>query len=184
MGDEPLITREEKHAMEYADTSLELVQNIFERVPSRYGFEDFDDVANKNLVVANLSRKAGEPEMIMKKADNIITYKRFKKQKPVFKGWKKHVYESLPFNPAGRDDIIVTHTKNGVIILEPIFEIEPANRFKTLMDEDLAFIQTLTGVSAGTDASVLQLMRSTFIQKDQTVEDRTAPRKGLNWKRE
>lgn len=174
-------TKEEIAAMQYADTGIELVQNIFERTPSKYGFEDFDDVINKNLVVANLSRKANEPEIIMRKADNIITYKRFAEKQLAVVGWNRKIIKNIPpeklseIKKEGKYEIL---EEEGVyILLEPVIKEVSTNRFIDLMREDLAAIQTVAATSAGTDASIMQLMRSTFIQKGQTIEDRTAPKK-------
>lgn len=171
--------QEEKQAVDYADSSLEFAQQLFERTPSRYGFDDFDDVANKNLVIANLSRNENEPEMIMRKADNVITYKRFKKKMPVFVGWNKKIIsvDDITLDEISlleeRKDVIVQTTDQAVIVLTPEFEVRNSNRFEDLMREDIAFIQTLSAVSGGTNSAVLKLMRSTIIQKDQTVEDKT-----------
>lgn len=142
-------------------TKFTMEQNL-----GHYGYRDKLRHLNKNILFTNLSRQHGEPEFIQK-ISRAIT---------ILSSHVEHVEEIVP---SGQ---VETLAEDGTtIIVKQVFVRQPVEvrRFDRLETYMSSKIFTVTSTAAGTNAKLLELLRSTFLHKDHTIEDKTKTEGGL-----
>lgn len=122
---------------------------------------------NKNLLFTNLKRQHKEPELVINQLKNITILKRFNKPttQQVFTG--QYTEEK---------------TEQGTV-MRPIFVEQTVDkqRFTNLIDYGSTKLYGITSTAAGTDGKLLETLKSTFLHKEQSIEDKTQTTGGL-WK--
>lgn len=135
-------------------TKFAMEQNL-----SHYGYGDELNHINKNILFTNLSRKHGDIDTVLRQLENITILKRHIRSKIIkkIKGYEEK-----------------TSTEDAVTV-KPVYADEEISyhRFHNLIKYCSTKLYGTTSAAAGTDAKLLQMLRSTFINKDQTIEDRT-----------
>lgn len=142
-------------------TKFSMEQNL-----GHYGYEDRLRHLNKNILFTNLSRQYNEPETIqsLSKAVTILAQHEETHTIPVQIGEKE-----------------VLDKENNRIIIIPVYQEQTIElpRFKRTHTYISGKIFTITSTAAGTNAKLLELLRSTFLHKDHTIEDKTKTEGGL-----
>jgi hypothetical protein len=141
-------------------TKFAMEQNL-----SHYGFKDKLSHINKNLLFTNLKTQHNEPENILKQLKNITILKRF-------------VIEKEIIVPSG--EYKEEQDEQGNIIYRPIFikQVVPHYRFNNTIDNSSTFVYGVTSTAAGRDGKLLETLKSTFLHKEQSIEDKTETKKG------
>jgi hypothetical protein len=127
-----------------------------------YGYGDELNHINKNLLFTNLNRKYGEVDTVLRQLENITILKRHLRRKMLkqVKGYEK-----------------ISETSDNVSVRPIVSEEEVTfHRFHNLIKYCSTKLYGTTSAAGGTDAKLLQMLRSTFINKEQTIEDRTETR--------
>jgi len=140
-------------------TKFAMEQNL-----SHYGYNDKLNHINKNLLFTNLKSQHHEPEIIIKQLKNITILKRFVKQKEVMVPNGFREYED----------------ENGNVITKPVFVAQTIEfyRFGNTIDNSSTTVYGITSTAAGRDGKLLETLKSTFLHKEQSIEDRTDTKKG------
>ena len=148
-----------------------LTKFAMEQRLAHYGYGPDLDHINKNLLFTNLSRQHGETDRVVKMLEIVTILKRHKlfvrKMLPTGK------FEEI--EEAGTDEKLVARE----IYIDQELELA---RFKNLINYFSTKLYGLTSSAAGSDAKLLQILKSTFLHKEQTIEDRTATNQGF-WAR-
>ena len=141
-------------------TKFAMEQNL-----SHYGYKDKLSHINKNLLFTNQKTQHNEPELIIKQLENITILKRFVKERIEF-----------VFSGEYREE----KDEEGNVFMKPLY-VEtrvPYYRFNNTIDNSSTFVYGITSTAAGRDAKLLEVLKSTFLHKEQTIEDRTDTKKG------
>lgn len=142
-------------------TKFAMEQNL-----AHYGYKDKLSHINKNLLFTNLQRKHNEPELVIRQLKNITILKRF-------------VHMRTVKVPTGKYQE-VEGTDKTVTVREVIIEQEVAvYRWSNLIDYLSTKVYGITSTAAGTDAKLLETLKSTFLHKEQSIEDKTQTQRGF-----
>jgi hypothetical protein len=141
-------------------TKFAMEQNL-----GHYGYKEKLNHINKNLLFTNLKTQHNEPELIIRQLKNITILKRFviEKEVVVFSGeYEKETDEE------------------GNVLYNPVYvkQIVQQYRFNNTIDNSSTFVYGVTSTAAGRDGKLLETLKSTFLHKEQTIEDRTETKKG------
>lgn len=152
--------------MAIADNIDFITQFSMEQNLRHYGYGDKLRHLNKNILFTNLSRQFGEPEYIQKisKAITILG---------------SHTETGTEIVSTGKAQ--QTQDEEGNIIVKEILLERPTEkrRFERLETYMSGKIFAVTSTAAGTNAKLLELLRSTFLHKDHTIEEKTKTEQGV-----
>lgn len=142
-------------------TKFAMEQNL-----GHYGYEDRLRHLNKNLLFTNLSRQYQEPETIQKLSRAITIL-------------GSHRIKIKILRPTGQLQKI-QENKGEIITKEILIEEElETRRFDRLETYISSKIFAITSTAAGSNAKLLETLKSTFLHKEQTIEDKTQTQGGL-----
>lgn len=141
-------------------TKFSMEQNL-----GHYGYDDKLNHLNKNLLFTNLSREWNEPEIIQNFSKSLTILANHTERKQVLV-------------PTG--EIRQVETEQGIVEHE-VFEKQYADvrRFKRLEIYMASKVFSITSTAAGTNAALLEKLKSTFLHKEQTIEDKTKTESGM-----
>lgn len=142
-------------------TKFAMEQNL-----SHYGYEDRLRHLNKNLLFTSLSRQYQEPETIQKLSRAITIL-------------GSHRIKIKLIRPTGQLQQIKEN--NNAILTKEIYVEEEidARRFDRLETYISGKIFSITSTAAGSNAVLLEKLKSTFLHKEQSIEDKTQTQGGL-----
>ena len=142
-------------------TKFAMEQNL-----SHYGYGDRLSHINKNLLFTNLSRKNNEPELVMRQLKNITILKRF-------------INEDSEMVPTGQYEEV--GQDEGTVYAREIYVEHRTKRYRwlNLINYCSTKVYGQTSVAAGTDGKLLETLKSTFLHKEQTIEDKTQTTRGF-----
>lgn len=142
-------------------TRFAMEQNL-----AHYGYGDKLSHINKNILFTNLSRKDGEVDKVVKLLEIITILKRFQRRKKVLV-------------PSGQFEKIGENEEN-VAAREILIEQEIVYfRFNNMQDYFSTKLYATTSAAAGENSSLAKLMKSSFVHKEQSIEDKTETRAGF-----
>lgn len=141
-------------------TKFAMEQNL-----AHYGYGDKLTHINKNLLFTNLKTQHDEPGLIIRQLKNITILKRF-------------VVEKTVVVPTGEFHAI--DDGKGNMIYKPIFVQQTIKqyRFNNTIDNSSTLVYGITSTAAGRDGKLLETLKSTFLHKEQSIEDKTETKKG------
>jgi hypothetical protein len=121
---------------------------------------------NKNLLFTNVKTIHNQPEKIINQLKNITILKRFIVTKTVMVPTGEH-----------RE---VTDPVTGEVFYKQLFarQVISEYRFKNTIDNSSTLVYGVTSTAAGRDGKLLETLKSTFLHKEQTIEDKTETKKG------
>jgi hypothetical protein len=162
-GLNPFDERNDKQDNILVNDNYELITKFaMEQNLGHYGFGEELNHINKNILFTNLSRKHGEVDTVLRQLENITILKRHLRTKRIkqIKGYEK-----------------LSETTEEVNVRAVISEEDVTyHRFHNLVKYCSTKLYGTTSASAGTEAKLLQILRTTFVNKDQTIEDKTETR--------
>lgn len=133
-----------------------------------YGYGDELNHINKNLLFTNLNRANGETERVLNQLEIITILRRF--------------YSDIEIEvPSGEFEKIESETNDQKIVGRPIMikVKRRVYRFERLINYFSTKLYGITATAAGADSSLLKMMKTAFVSKDQTIEDRTETTRGF-----
>lgn len=141
-------------------TKFAMEQNL-----AHYGYGEKLNHINKNLLFTNLKTQHEEPQRIIRQLQNITILKRF-------------VVEKEVAVPTGEYETI--EDAEGNIFYRPIYVVQKQRtyRFNNTIDYSSTLVYGITSTAAGRDAKLIEMLRSTFLHKEQSIEDKTDTKKG------
>jgi len=130
-----------------------------------YGYGEKLNHINKNLLFTNLKTQHNEPERIINQLKNITILKRF-------------VNEKYEYVFTGEYDRV--ETPEGEVIMKPVYVEQKIKvyRFSNTIDNSSTLVYGVSTTAAGRDGKLLETLKSTFLHKEQTIEDKTNTTKG------
>lgn len=131
-----------------------------------YGYGTKLNHINKNILFTNLKRQHGEPEFVQSQLKNITILKRFVDEVEVDIPTGK--YEVVD----GDEDKV---TYREIFVRKKVDTYE----YRVLIDYMSTKVYGITATAAGTDAKLLEILKSTFLHKEQTIEDKTETKSGF-----
>lgn len=142
-------------------TKFSMEQNL-----GHYGYGDKLQHLNKNLLFTNLSRQYGEPEAIQRLSRALTILSGHTEKKTVEKATGK--YEKID------------ESEEGVLAREIFLREEvEERRFKRLETYIASKVFAITSTAAGTNLKLLETLKSTFLHKEQSIEDKTETKGGF-----
>lgn len=141
-------------------TRFAMEQNL-----GHYGYGEKLNHINKNVLFTNLSRSAGETDKVQRMIENITILKRFLKMSVV----------DVPTGEFERIEEGVSLVKAREIFLRQQMQ---AYRFRALIDYFSAKLYGTTSTAAGANAELLKTLKSSFLHKEQSIEDKTETKQG------
>lgn len=133
-----------------------------------YGYGDELNHINKNLLFTALKRSAGEPERVINQLENITILRKY--------------YEDVEVEvPSGQYERVEADTNDEKLVARPIMIKQKVRvyRFERLINYFSTKLYGITVTAAGADGALLRVMKTSFVQKDQTIEDRTETKRGF-----
>jgi len=127
---------------------------------AHYSNHDKLNHINKNLLFTNLRRQDDEPGKVVNQLKNITILKRFVKQREIR-------VPTGQYEQVAEDD--KTITAREILAVQTV----PAYRWNNLIDYFSTKLYGITSTSAGTDGKLLETLKSTFLHKEQSIEDKT-----------
>lgn len=130
-----------------------------------YGYGTRLNHLNKNLLLTNLKREHGEPQEIQKLSRAITILSGHEEEQEV-------LVETGEYHEFQMED---------KVIRKPIFVVQkiPLKRFERLEGYIGSKVFVITSTAAGVNAALLEKLKSSFLHKEQTIEDKTATQGGL-----
>jgi hypothetical protein len=129
-------------------------------------YEDKLAHINKNLLFTNLKTQHNEPEKIINQLKNITILKRF-------------VITRTVMVPTGQHREVVDPVTGDVYYKELYAQqVIQEYRFKNTIDNSSTLVYGVTSTAAGRDGKLLETLKSTFLHKEQSIEDKTETKKG------
>lgn len=136
----------------------------------KFGYGEELRHINKNLSLTNLKEEYGDISTIKNQGDSLTILGR-------------HWEEKITYVPTGEYRDVEREMVNGeaVVIRVPVYaeKHERTLRFKITMDSCANTMFITSATAGGRDASLLKVLKTAFINKDQSIEDRTETRPGF-----
>jgi hypothetical protein len=165
----PLLERpgdREEENIAVADQFELLTRFAMEQNLAHYGYGDKLQHLNKNILFTNLKREFNEPEEI-RKLSRALTILSGHTQEEIM-DIRTGQYEQI-----GSGDTTVTARE--IIMREKVIQ----RRFKRLETYIASKVYAITSTSAGANAKLLETLKSTFLHKETSIEDKTETKGGL-----
>lgn len=133
-----------------------------------YGYGDKLNHINKNIHFTNLKRQHDEPQLVINQMKNITILKRFREE------------TELTF-PTGKYEEVEEDSNTEKVVAREVYVRRKVDhyRYRDLIDYFSTKMYGITSTAAGTDAKLLEMLKSTFLHKEQSIEDKTETKGGV-----